>query len=136
MKNVEFSFSDVHSKYERAKAVIEELKVNETNLQKCIRLHEETIEILIEQYSSLKNYSMKQFAEANAYVNNMTQERESLIAQLKSKIRKLEVTTAALEQSLQQKTVENEQLSVICDELINKQSTYYVHNVNDVIQSQ
>lgn len=132
---MEFSFSDVHSKYERAKLQIEELKVNENNLQKCIRLHEDTIEMLIEQYSTLKNYSIQQFEEANIYVNSVNQERESVIGQLQSKIRKLEVTTAALEQSLQQKAMENEQLSIICDELINKQSTYYVHSVKDIVKT-
>lgn len=132
---MEFSFNDVHSKYERAKNLIEDLRINENNLQRCIQLHEDTIEKLIEQYGALKNYSMQQFKEANIYVNTLNQERESVIAQLRSKVRKLEVTTASLEQSLQQKSAENEQLSLICDELINKQSAYYVHNVKDIVQS-
>lgn len=49
LKNVEFSFNDVHSKYERTKSIIEELRINENNLRKCTQAHEKTIALLIHQ---------------------------------------------------------------------------------------
>lgn len=66
------------------------------------------------------------------FVNKTNQEHEAIISQLQSKIKKLQVTTNTMEQCLQQKILENEQISSICDDLINKKRMVYNTNKNIV----
>lgn len=65
---------------------------------------------------------MKQFEDANIWVHKTHQDHRNATEQLQSKIKNLEQKNTALERSLQQRVLENENLSVICNEIVNKKS--------------
>ena len=57
---------------------------------------------------------------ANQDLETMTQKHQQENAKLKAIIKKLEVKSKSLEETLEQKVKENQALTAICDELINK----------------
>lgn len=60
------------------------------------------------------------FCRANQDLETFTQKHQQENAKLKAIIKKLEVKSKSLEETLEQKTKENQALTAICDELINK----------------
>ncbi len=57
---------------------------------------------------------------ANQDLESIKQKHQQENSKLKAMVKKLEVKTKSLEEALEQKVKENQALTAICDELINK----------------
>ena len=53
-------------------------------------------------------------------MENLKRNLEAESSRVKAQLKKTEMRLASVEQSLEQKTKENEELTTLCDELINK----------------
>jgi predicted nuclease with TOPRIM domain len=60
------------------------------------------------------------FYSANQELDSVHRSQQAETAKLKAMLKKAEVKTSSLEEMLEQKVKENQELASICDELINK----------------
>ncbi|PSN44346.1 hypothetical protein C0J52_11097 [Blattella germanica] len=118
--NIEIAFSDLHKKYERSKTVIEGFKKNEEVLRASLAEYEATIRKQEQKYDVLKSHAMAQLENANQELDSVRRSQQAEAAKLKAMLKKAEVKTSSLEEMLEQKVKENQELASICDELINK----------------
>uniref|UniRef100_A0A1B6E5C2 Transforming acidic coiled-coil-containing protein C-terminal domain-containing protein n=2 Tax=Clastoptera arizonana TaxID=38151 RepID=A0A1B6E5C2_9HEMI len=123
LNNSEMAFNDVHVKYERSKAVIEGLKKNEDMFKKSLSEYEGALKQINEKYDKLKNHAVQQLEKANQELDVMRRGHQAEIAKLKAMLKKAEISNNSLKESLEQKAKENQELTSICDELINHQVT-------------
>jgi predicted RNase H-like nuclease (RuvC/YqgF family) len=68
----------------------------------------------------LKSHAEEKLESANQEIDAEKKKAASEIARLQAALKKYELKCGMLERSLQAKTRENEELTAICDELINK----------------
>ncbi|XP_046658216.1 uncharacterized protein LOC124352679 isoform X2 [Homalodisca vitripennis] len=120
LNNMEIAFNDVHQKYERSKTVIEGMKANEDVLKRSLAEYDEAIKTANSKYESLKNHAIRQLETANQELDLIRRSHQVEQAKLKAMLKKAEVRVTSLEESLEQKSKENQELAAICDELINK----------------
>ncbi|XP_021918042.1 uncharacterized protein LOC110829046 isoform X2 [Zootermopsis nevadensis] len=120
LANIEIAFSDLHKKYERSKTVIEGFKKNEEVLRVSLAEYEATIRKQEQKYDVLKSHAMSQLESANQELDSVHRSQQAETAKLKAMLKKAEVKTSSLEEMLEQKVKENQELASICDELINK----------------
>ncbi|XP_021917995.1 transforming acidic coiled-coil-containing protein 1-like [Zootermopsis nevadensis] len=110
----------VYRKYERSKTVIEGFKKNEEVLRVSLAEYEATIRKQEQKYDVLKSHAMSQLESANQELDSVHRSQQAETAKLKAMLKKAEVKTSSLEEMLEQKVKENQELASICDELINK----------------
>lgn len=60
------------------------------------------------------------FSRANQELDQMRRTHQAELAKMNAMLKKSEVKSTSLEESLEQKTKENQELASICDELISK----------------
>uniref|UniRef100_A0A1B6KP51 Transforming acidic coiled-coil-containing protein C-terminal domain-containing protein n=2 Tax=Graphocephala atropunctata TaxID=36148 RepID=A0A1B6KP51_9HEMI len=120
LNNMEIAFNDVHQKYERSKTVIEGMKANEDLLKKSLTDYDDAIKSSNSKYESLKNHAVRQLDTANHELDLIRRSHQVEQAKLKAMLKKAEVRVTSLEESLEQKSKENQELAAICDELISK----------------
>lgn len=120
LANIEIAFSDLHKKYERSKTVIEGFKKNEEVLRASLADYETTIRKQEQKYDMLKSHAMSQLESANQELDSVRRSQQAETAKLKAMLKKAEVKTSSLEEMLEQKVKENQELASICDELISK----------------
>lgn len=124
LNNLENAFNDIHQKYERGKIVNEALKKNEDLLKKSLSEYEVTVKTVENKYELLKSHATSQLEKANQELELITQSYEKEQAKLKAMLRKSEIQINSLQNALDRKTKENQELTAICDELIVKLSTH------------
>ncbi|KAL3289464.1 hypothetical protein HHI36_022887 [Cryptolaemus montrouzieri] len=120
LANLELSFSDLHQKYERTKTIIDGFKTNEEKLRKKFVVFEETIHKQEEKYESLKAHARAQIEKSNKEIIQHKEKYDSEVTKLNAIIKRLEIKSAALETSLEQKTKECIALAALCDEVTGK----------------
>ncbi|XP_054273557.1 extracellular matrix-binding protein ebh isoform X3 [Macrosteles quadrilineatus] len=120
LNNMEIAFNDVHQKYERSKTVIEGMKANEEILKRSLAEFDEAVKSSTAKYETLKSHAVKQLEQANQELDTLQRSHQVEIAKLKAMLKKSDVRIKSLEESLDQKTKENAELTAICDELISK----------------
>lgn len=120
LSNMEIAFNDIHQKYERCKAVIDAFKQNEDAYKTSLLENERTIRQLEENYLRLKAHATEKLEEANAELERLQSSHVSDTAKMKAINRKTEIRIKSLEESLEQKKREVEELTKICDDLISK----------------
>ncbi|XP_044256924.1 transforming acidic coiled-coil-containing protein 1-like [Tribolium madens] len=120
LATLEMAFHDVIQKYERAKAVIEGFKANEEVFKDNIERMEKNLKMEAQRYESLKAHASKQIEKANKENIFLKSQFETLELKQNAIIKRLEIKTAALENSLEQKTKECEELAALCDEVTGK----------------
>ncbi|XP_011496591.1 PREDICTED: probable myosin light chain kinase DDB_G0279831 [Ceratosolen solmsi marchali] len=118
LSNTEAAFSDVHSKYERLKNVVSAYKSNETVLKESIAENQETIKTLENRYEQLKSHAMAQLEKANLELSAIRKHNEAETVKLKALVRKAELKSKSLEETVEQKMKENKELTQIIDEMI------------------
>merc|ERR1719383_1532270 len=123
LQNVEAAFADVHRKYERTKAVVEGFKNNEEQLKKYVEEYKMKLKKSEQKYELLKSHAEEKLEEANKEIDNISKAQDTEIAKLTARLRKAEMQTTSLEREVDRKQKENEELTNICDELINKVGT-------------
>lgn len=120
LASMEVSFSDLHSKYEKSKQVILHCKANEDVFKKSIKDFEENLAKMQNNYELLKQHATSKLNHANQELEKMNKSHEAEVLKLNAMIKRKDLHITSLEESLAQKTKANEELTAICDELINK----------------
>ncbi|XP_067009539.2 transforming acidic coiled-coil-containing protein 3 [Anabrus simplex] len=120
LKVSEISFKDLYKKYETTKKVIEDMKENENHLKAQLNKYEEEIIKNEEKYQILRQHAMDELSNANRVIE--AAKREHLIerTKLEALLRKAELTSSSLEETLEQKKKEKQELVSICEDLISK----------------
>ncbi|CAH1965265.1 unnamed protein product [Acanthoscelides obtectus] len=120
LANLEFAFSDLHSKYEKTKDSLEGYKKHIAELLMNLDSCHLNSRQQVERYESLKTYAKNQIERAN---RENTEERERYLhenANLQAIIKRLEIKCGSLEVNLSQKIEECKALSALCDEVTGK----------------
>ncbi|KAI8424796.1 hypothetical protein MSG28_006728 [Choristoneura fumiferana] len=120
LTSMEVSFSDLHSKYEKSKQVIIGYKTNEEAYKNAIKEFEENLAKMHSNYELLKQHATSKLNHANQELEKLNKAHESEILKYNAMIKRKDLHITSLEESLAQKTKANEELTAICDELINK----------------
>lgn len=120
LNNMEIAFSDIHTKYERLKSIVETFKKNEETLNAALSEKQADLDKMQSMYDMLKSHAVSKLEKANQDLEGIRQKHQQENAKLKAMIKKLEIKTKSLEDTLEQKVKENQALTAICDELINK----------------
>lgn len=120
LASMEHAFNDVHTKYERCKVIIQGYKSNEETLKRTVEENNDAIQKLETRYETLRQHAMQQLNKANAELDSVKKTHQSEILKLNAMLKKSEVHASSLQESLAQKIKDNEELTAICDELINK----------------
>lgn len=77
------------------------------------------------RYNTLKKTTEMQLQEANKMFIKMRDEHENELNRRNTKIRRQEIIISSLEHCLQQKCIENEKLSLVCDDFIYNQKRFF-----------
>ncbi|XP_077285919.1 uncharacterized protein LOC143911068 [Arctopsyche grandis] len=118
--SIEHSFNDIHAKYERCKTVIQTYKTNEEILKQTVARNEENLKKQVERYEQLRQHAMIQLDKASLEIDGVRKSSQAEIIKLQAMLKKSEIQISSLQESLTQKTKNCEELTSICDELINK----------------
>lgn len=119
LSNMECSFNDLLMKYEKCKNVIIEAKEREKVYEEKIAEYDTSLKKYDSEYENLKRITSEALDNANLTLDNIKKNHNVEIAKLNATIKKNEVTISSLQDSIAQKTRENEELTRICDQLIN-----------------
>lgn len=120
LASMEHAFNDVHTKYERCKVIIQGYKGSEEALKRSVEENSDVIQKLEARYETLRQHAMQQLNKANAELDSVKKAHQAEILKLNAMLKKSEVASSSLQESLAQKIKDNEELTAICDELINK----------------
>ncbi|CAH2044646.1 unnamed protein product, partial [Iphiclides podalirius] len=120
LSSMEISFNDLHSKYEKSKQIILTCKANEDTYRRSIKEFEESLLKMQKNYELLKQHATTKLNHANQELERLNRAHEAEVLKLNAMIKRKELHITSLEETLAQKTKANEELTAICDELINK----------------
>ncbi|XP_070689428.1 transforming acidic coiled-coil-containing protein 1-like isoform X2 [Pempheris klunzingeri] len=120
LNSVERSLSDVFRRYENMKSTLEGFKKNEEVLKKCAHEYLARVKQEEQRYQTLKLHAEEKLDKANEEIAQVRTKASSENIALTASLRKEQMKNESLEQALQQKNQEIEELTKICDELIAK----------------
>ncbi|XP_029366212.1 transforming acidic coiled-coil-containing protein 1 isoform X2 [Echeneis naucrates] len=120
LNSVERSLSDVFRRYENMKSTLEGFKKNEEVLKKCAQEYLARVKQEEHRYQTLKLHAEEKLDKANEEIAQVRSKASSESTALTASLRKEQMKNESLEQALQQKNQEIEELTKICDELIAK----------------
>ncbi|XP_063433749.1 transforming acidic coiled-coil-containing protein 1-like isoform X6 [Mytilus trossulus] len=120
LQGVEMAFSDLHRRYEKTKSVVEGFKKNEEVLKRCIEDYQSKLKKSEEKLQIIKQQAEEKLDIANIEMDKLRKSTSSDMARLEAAMRKADLQVVSLQNSLEQKIRENEELTAICDELISK----------------
>lgn len=120
LNSVERSLSDVFRRYENMKSTLEGFKKNEEVLKKCAQEYLARVKQEEQRYQTLKLHAEEKLDKANEEIAQVRAKASSENMALTASLRKEQMKVESLEQALQQKNQEMEELTKICDELIAK----------------
>ncbi|XP_008280238.1 transforming acidic coiled-coil-containing protein 1 isoform X2 [Stegastes partitus] len=120
LNSVERSLSDVFRRYETMKSTLEGFKKNEEVLKKCAQEYLARVKQEEQRYQTLKIHAEEKLDKANEEIAQVRTKASSENMALTASLRKEQMKNDSLEQALQQKNQEIEELTKICDELIAK----------------
>jgi len=108
---------DVQRKVERNKEAIDDMKKKEDLLFSKKAAIKNKILLADEKYANLKNESLSRIESANKVIEDYKSTKDSEILKLQTMLRRAEMHVSTLEDTMNQKITENENLSKMCDEL-------------------
>ncbi|XP_023949966.2 homeobox-like protein HDP1 [Bicyclus anynana] len=120
LTSMECSFSDLHSKYEKCKQIVVSMKANEEAYKKSFKEFDENYLKMQKNYDLLKQHATSKLNHANQELEKMNKSHEAEVLKMSAMIKRKELHITSLEESLAQKNKAIEELTAICDELINK----------------
>lgn len=120
LTSMESSFNDLLTKYEKCKSLILEFKDREKVHENKMNEYEDAVKKYEELYSNLKKVTSESLSKANETLESITKNHNAEVTKLNAIIKKHEITIASLQESLAQKNRDNEELTRICDQLINE----------------
>ncbi|XP_013192093.2 uncharacterized protein LOC106136178 [Amyelois transitella] len=120
LTSMESSFNDLLAKYEKCKSLIVEVKEREKLFEQKISEYEIGMKKYEVLYNNIKEVTSDSLSKANETLDSIKKNHNVEITKLNATIKKHEITIASLQESLAQKTRDNEELTRICDQLINE----------------
>ncbi|XP_042232549.1 transforming acidic coiled-coil-containing protein 3-like isoform X2 [Homarus americanus] len=120
LANVEVAFSDVHRKYERIKQVIDTLKRNEETLRGAVTDYENKLQKQEEKFVEFQKHAEEKIQLANEEFKTMRKANDQEMTKMAALLKKAEMKIMSLQDSFDRKTRENQELTQLCDDLINK----------------
>ncbi|XP_060531690.1 uncharacterized protein LOC132705232 [Cylas formicarius] len=118
--NLELAFSDVFTRYEKLKVIIDKYKSNENILKLNLQSSEQALKLWEEKYQKLKKCSGDEVSRIALEKENITKEHEELHTSLRAMIKLLEIKCSSLETALMQKTRECRELEALCNDMSRK----------------
>jgi len=109
--------SDVQRKVERNKEVISEMKKKEDKMKNMLSSKEKKLQHATEKYDLLENETQTKVEGANKVMEDCKNSKDSELLRLQTMLRRAEMHVSTLEDTLNQKTAENQTISNMCDEL-------------------
>lgn len=119
LASMEVSFKDLHSKFEKCRQVILTYKANEDEYKRKIAEFEESLKKMQKNYEQLKQHATTKLNNANEQLDLMNKSHETEVLRMKAIIKRRELDISSIEETINQKTKAIEDLTAICDELIN-----------------
>ncbi|XP_050715124.1 transforming acidic coiled-coil-containing protein 2-like isoform X9 [Eriocheir sinensis] len=123
LANVEVAFSDVHRKYERTKQVVDTLKRNEETLRGAVADYEAKLKKQEQKFLEFQKHAEEKIQLANEEFESMRKCNEQEMTKMAALLKKAEMKIMSLQDSFDRKTRENQELTQLCDDLINKVGT-------------
>ncbi|KAK0050915.1 transforming acidic coiled-coil-containing protein 1, partial [Biomphalaria pfeifferi] len=120
LQSVESAFSDLHRRYEKSKSIIEGFKRNEEQLKQCVEDLQGKLKKAEGKLQAIRSQAEEKLDKANEDIEKIKKSTKQDIIRLEAALKKAELRTSNLEESLQRKEKENQELTAICDELISK----------------
>ncbi|XP_049877467.1 uncharacterized protein LOC126374791 [Pectinophora gossypiella] len=120
LASMESSFNDLLAKYEKCKSIILEAKDREKVFEQKIIEYENGMKKYEKLYNDLKHVTSEALNKANETLDTTKKNYNMDIMKQNAIIKKHEITIASLQESLTQKSRDNEELTRICDQLINE----------------
>jgi len=118
---VDQKFTQLQQRYESMKELEDNFRKNEVLLKDSLAKAHKTIQEQDERYQQLQNYVKSKWDDATKQYNQLKESSTKEVNVLKTKLKQSELKVQALEKELQTKKQENEQLTKICDELMEMQ---------------
>ncbi|XP_023940001.1 uncharacterized protein LOC112047206 [Bicyclus anynana] len=119
LTSMESSFNDLLTKYEKCKVVINTFKDDQKLLLQKITEYEAGMKKYENSYNALKQATTDSLNKANETLEQMNKTHNLEITKLNANIKKHEITVSSLQETLTQKNRNIEELTRICDQLIN-----------------
>jgi len=120
-QKVDQKFAQLQQRYESMKELEDNFRKNEVLLKDSLAKAHKTIQEQDERYQQLQNYVKSKWDDATKQYNQLKESSTKEVNVLKTKLKQSELKVQALEKELQTKKQENEQLTKICDELMEMQ---------------
>ncbi|GAB1603935.1 hypothetical protein Ahia01_000674800 [Argonauta hians] len=120
LQSVETAFSDLHRRYEKTKNVVEGFKKNEEILKKCVQDYQQKITRAEQKLTAIRQQAEDKLEQANTEIDKVRRSTSAEIAKLEAALKKSEVQIQSMERTIEQKILDNQQLTAICEELIDK----------------
>ncbi|XP_041703689.1 transforming acidic coiled-coil-containing protein 3 isoform X2 [Coregonus clupeaformis] len=120
LNTMERSFSDLFKRLDKYKEAIEGYKKNEEMLKKCAEDYLARIKKEEQRYQTLKAHAEQKIGLANGEIAEVRSKLKSEVSALQAQLRREQLKAQSLENSLDQKVKETEELTNLCDELIAK----------------
>lgn len=123
LANVEVAFSDVHRKYERTKQVVDTLKRNEETLRGAVTDYENKLQKQEQKFIEFQKHAEEKIQLANEEFEGMRRANDQEMTKMAALLKKAEMKIMSLQDSNDRKSRENQELTQLCDDLINKVGT-------------
>ncbi|XP_076067270.1 uncharacterized protein LOC143040296 isoform X7 [Oratosquilla oratoria] len=120
LANVEAAFSDVHRKYERTKQVVDTLRRNEETLRGAVADYETKLQKQEQKMMELQKHAEERIQQANEEYEQLRRSSEQEITKMSALLKKAEMKIISLQEGVDRKSRENQELTQLCDDLINK----------------
>eukprot|EP00729_Bicosta_minor_P002131 gene2131-27932_t len=120
LEKTETAFADLHSKYTKAKEVIENYKKNESILKAALLTSQHAHAKSEERYAGLRTHAESKIAEANTEIAGVRDSFAGQISALGMKVKTAEREVTSLKRQVDAKDQDNAELTQICDELVKK----------------
>lgn len=118
--NMESSFNDLLAKYEKCKTVILETKEREKVYEQKMLEYQAAVKKYEDLYGNLKQVTSDALTKANETLDTLKKNYSIETTKLNATVKKHEITIASLQESLVQKTRDNEELMRLYDQLISE----------------
>ncbi|KAF9823866.1 hypothetical protein SFRURICE_013403 [Spodoptera frugiperda] len=128
LSNMESSFNDLLTKYEKCKSVILETKEREKVYEQKMSEYQAAVKKYEELYGNLKQVTSEALIKANETLDNLKKNYNIEVTKLNATVKKHEITIASLQESLVQKTRDNEELMRLYDQLISETDMIWCFN--------
>ncbi|VVD04362.1 unnamed protein product [Leptidea sinapis] len=106
LSNIDYSYNDLVTKFDRSKQIILHMKNNEETYLKSVEEFDENILKMQNNYDLLKQHAASKLNQANLELEKMNKVHEAEVAKLNAMVKMEELRIRTLEKTLAQKTTE------------------------------